>query len=137
MESIFKGSCLCGQIKFQVSGFSQQAAHCHCSMCRKFHGAAFGTLVQVTHLRWLSGESLLVDYVAPNRTTRTFCKHCGSSLGFRIAGEASQDMEIAIATFDNEIPIKIDAHIYTDNKVCWYEVSDDLPQYREGRSPRT
>ncbi|WP_445081937.1 GFA family protein [Vibrio alginolyticus] len=38
----FEGSCLCGGVRFSVSGFSEKVANCHCSMCRKFHGAALG-----------------------------------------------------------------------------------------------
>jgi hypothetical protein len=133
MTQVFRGSCLCGQVTFQVSGFSEQAAHCHCKMCRKFHGAAFGTLVSVSSIKWLSGLTLLHDYVAPNGTIRTFCKECGSSIGFRSKGEPLDHIEIAIATLDGEIPVKIDAHIYTNYKACWHEITDELPQFREGR----
>ena len=50
MSTGFKGSCLCGSVRFSVDGFCEKAANCHCSMCRKFHGAAFGTLVGVQGL---------------------------------------------------------------------------------------
>ena len=102
-------------------------------MCRKFHGAAFGTLVAVNNLHWLTGEALLKDYTASNGSIRTFCKECGSSLGFRTKGQARDALEVAIATFDETIPVKIDAHIYTDYKACWHEISDLLTQHKEGR----
>jgi hypothetical protein len=34
-------SCLCGGVKFRINGALSQARNCHCSMCRKAHGAAF------------------------------------------------------------------------------------------------
>jgi hypothetical protein len=34
-------------------------------MCRKFHGAAFGTLVDVKNLNWHTGEHLLKEFIAP------------------------------------------------------------------------
>lgn len=136
MSKVFKGSCLCGQITFEASGFDEQAANCHCSMCQKFHGAAFGTLVCVSYLKWLSGSSKLQDYVASNGTTRSFCNQCGSSIGFRTKGATIEQLEIAISTFDEDIPIKIDAHIYTNYKVCWNNIADGLPQYGEGRNPQ-
>ena len=37
------GSCLCGAVKFEVDMEIDAASHCHCSMCRKWHGAAFAT----------------------------------------------------------------------------------------------
>jgi len=133
MEKAYKGSCLCGQVTFEASGFSDQAANCHCSMCRKFHGAAFGTLVSVSTLNWLSGLSLLQDFVAPKGTIRTFCKECGSSLGFRVKDQPFEQLEIAVSTFDDEIPVKIDAHIYTNYKACWHEIADNQPKHGEGR----
>ena len=38
------GSCLCGKVRFELAGPPQFINHCHCSMCRKVHGAAFGSL---------------------------------------------------------------------------------------------
>ncbi len=135
MNAIYHASCLCGQVTFSVGSFSTQAANCHCTMCRKFHGAAFGTLVSVSEdtLNWLSGESLLRDYTAKNGSIRTFCNDCGSSLGFRVKGQPREKMEVAIATFDDDIPVKINAHIYTDNKACWHEISDNLATFKQGR----
>jgi hypothetical protein len=130
---MYRGSCLCGQITFEASGFKEHIANCHCSMCRKFHGAAFGTLAQVNKLTWLSGEDLLKDYIAPNGTIRTFCSHCGSSIGFRSKGNLLPEIELSLALFDEEIPVHIDAHIYADYKSEWYTITDDLPQYAEER----
>jgi len=133
MAKQYKGSCLCGKVTFFVGGFSKQAAHCHCSMCRKFHGAAFGTLVSVDGLQWLSGEDSLKHFVAKNETIRTFCQHCGSSLGFRSKGMTLEKMELAIATFDENVPITIDAQIYTGNKVNWCKLEGDIPAFIDGR----
>ena len=134
MSADFKGSCLCGSVRFSVEGFSEKAANCHCSMCRKFHGAAFGTLVGVQGLNWLSGKDRLKEFVAPNGTTRTFCSNCGSSLGFRVQGEPLENIELAISTFDVDIPVKIDAQIYTNYKANWCELQAELSVFPEGRS---
>lgn len=101
-------------------------------MCRKFHGAAFGTLTSVEGLNWLSGKEQLKDFVAPNGTTRTFCKECGSSLGFRVKGALLNNIEIAVSIFDDDIPITVDAQIYTANKANWCSLDDQLPAFEEG-----
>lgn len=133
MSKRYKGSCLCRGIQFSVSGFSEKAANCYCSMCRKFHGAAFGTLVGVQELQWLSGEQLLKEFVASNGTIRTFCSECGSSLGFRVKGSTLDETELAISTFDDDIPVKIDAQIYTAYKANWCHLDPKLPAFTEGR----
>ncbi|WP_296404554.1 GFA family protein [Psychrobacter sp.] len=132
MPKRYQGSCLCGQITYSVTGLKSEAANCHCRMCRKFHGAAFGTLVPVTGLSWLTGTELLKEYTAENGTTRTFCSNCESSIGFRVGGAAVEDIELAIATFDEDIPVIVTAQIYTYYKASWYNLSDSIKIYSEG-----
>lgn len=102
-------------------------------MCRKFHGAAFGTLVQVKGLTWNSGEEYIRQYKASNGTVRSFCAQCGSSIGFQSAKDSSGDIEIAISLFDEDIPVKVDAQIFTKNKANWCKLYEELPSYKESR----
>ena len=133
MSKLYQGSCLCTAVQFSVTAFSPRAANCHCSMCRKFHGAAFGTLVEVEGLTWLAGKSSIREYEAPNGTVRSFCGVCGSSLGFRVKGAPFEAVELAIAAFDGEIPVTIDAQIYTRYKANWCALEADVPVFPEGR----
>lgn len=43
IASPYRGQCLCGTVKYAVDAIGPRMAHCHCSMCRQFHGAAFAT----------------------------------------------------------------------------------------------
>jgi hypothetical protein len=45
------------------------------------------------------------------------------------------ELDIAIATFDDPGDIKPEFHIWLDDKLAWVEISDDLPQYAQWRSP--
>jgi hypothetical protein len=76
---MLSGSCLCGGVRFEITGPLDRATHCHCSMCRKAHGAAFGSYggLQVRDFRWTSGEELVAAYRSSPEVTRTFCKRCG------------------------------------------------------------
>jgi hypothetical protein len=102
-------------------------------MCRKFHGAAYGTLVSVGGLEWLLGKDLLKEFVAENGTTRTFCMTCGSSLGFRVKGEPIEQIELAISTFNCDIPVTVNAQIYTDDKANWCKLNSEIPIFSKGR----
>ncbi len=130
------GSCLCKQITFEVEKFQGPIGHCHCSMCQKFHGAAFSTFAEAkkSDLHWLSGEALLKEYRADNNSSRTFCGCCGSSLLFESKyNRSEQTIEIALAAFDSLETLHVDAHIYTESKVDWFDISDNLAQYRQYR----
>lgn len=81
MKGPYCGSCLCGAVRFEIDESLPDAVHCHCSMCRKFHGASFATFVtaKCNDFRWIKGEDMLKDYTAENGTIRTFCQHRGAS----------------------------------------------------------
>jgi len=110
-------------------------AHCHCTMCRKFHGAAFATFGEalVEDFRWLSGEEKLKEYLGSNGTKRVFCCDCGSSLIFVPSYDSGKLIEFALGTLDSVIPNRPDAHIFTHYSVPWNPIADNLPQYGEGR----
>ena len=104
-------------------------------MCRKFHGAAFATLgeAKTENFQWIAGENYLKSYVAPNGTTRKFCENCGSSLIFVPSNDTGELVEFSLGTLDADIELRPDAHIYTDFQATWFEISDNLPKYAEGR----
>ncbi len=136
MTDLYHGSWLCGVVRFEVDEFLPQVAHCHCSMCRKFHGAAYATIAGVSRskFRWVEGEDALKGYTAENGTTRTFCSHCGSSLTFSSPRASEGVVEIALGTMDEDVPVEPSAHIFVGSAANWVVLSDDLPRYEEGRN---
>ena len=135
INSKYHGQCLCGMIKYEIDEIEVRMGHCHCSMCRKFHGAAFATLgeVKTENFRWLTGEKHLKSYNAPNGTKRKFCENCGSSLIFVPSNDTGDLVEFSLGTLDTDIELKPDAHIFTRFGANWYEISDKLPKYTKGR----
>ncbi|MFT7587203.1 MAG: hypothetical protein ACI9EW_003645, partial [Cellvibrionaceae bacterium] len=131
----YRGSCLCQAVQFSVDEFLPEAGHCHCSMCRKFHGASFATLASVPleSFHWISGEADLKGYTAENGTVRTFCNHCGSSLFFSSPQMSADMIEVALGVFDDDIPLKPDVHIFVESGANWTDLADDLPKYTAGR----
>lgn len=135
MPASYRGSCLCNAIRFEVDKFEPRTGNCHCSMCRKFHGAAYATLAEArqNHFRWITGEDLIKSYTADNGTTRSFCSNCGSSLMFASPNADPDLVEIALGCFDDEVPIQPDAHIYVASGAKWAHPKDNLPRYEAGR----
>lgn len=131
----YHGQCLCGKIHYDVDQIEPRMGHCHCTMCRKFHGAAFATLgeARIENFRWTVGERYLKTYTAPNGTQRLFCEYCGSSMVFKPSNDGGEMVEFSLGTLDCEIEELPDAHIFTDYRANWYDITDHLPQYAEGR----
>ena len=76
------GSCLCGDIAFEVDGPADTVGHCHCSMCRKFHGSEFATFGTTApeDFRWVRGAERVRTYRSSARGYRHFCPRCGSAV---------------------------------------------------------
>ncbi|MEZ5661486.1 MAG: GFA family protein [Burkholderiaceae bacterium] len=136
MSENYRASCLCGTIRFEVSEIERRAGHCHCSMCRKFHGAEYATLATVPRraITWQAGQDAVADYCAQNGTIRSFCRQCGSSLFFASPRADPATIEVALAVFDDDLPVVPDAHIFVHYAPNWSVISDDLPRFPEGRA---
>jgi hypothetical protein len=122
------GSCLCGAVRYEITGSLLGAGHCHCPVCRKSHGAAFATwgFVNPDEFRWISGVELVHGYESSPGKQRCFCRRCGSPLVFTDAGKV---MEVVLATVDGDPGVRPKEHIFVGSRVPWHEITDALPQY--------
>jgi len=117
---MIRGSCLCGAVAYQITTPIEEMHHCHCSRCRKHHGAAFSTYAQVA--------ASVRGHRSSEQVTRTFCADCGSNLQFLFAGLPDLAW-IAVGGFDDVPERRPSAHIFATSKAPWHEITDDLPQY--------
>jgi hypothetical protein len=136
MPERYRGSCLCRRIRFEIDAFLPAAAHCHCSMCRKFHGAAYATFATVRDedFHWLAGREDLQEFTAENGTTRSFCRHCGSSLFFASPRAPKGLVEVALGTLDDAVPVVPDAHIFVASGATWTPLEEGAVCHQAGRT---
>jgi hypothetical protein len=123
------GACLCKAIRFEVSLPTLFCGHCHCSICRRSHGAAFVTWFGVPReqLRLLPGSDEPACYRSSEHGSRSFCARCGSSLFCESAKHPGQ-IDIVLANMDGPIDRAPQAHVYFSDRVAWHAVGDDLPR---------
>ena len=128
-DNELRGSCLCGTITYLVRGGIGRISHCHCSMCRKAHGAAFGTYAPVAWKGFeiLTGEDSLRRYRSSDHVTRTFCGECGSTLQYIPDGRSG--FGLAIGTLDDDPKRRPEFQIWAGDKAPWWELSDDPPYF--------
>lgn len=125
-----RGSCLCRQVRYQVEAFEGGAAYCHCSMCRKIHGSAFGVYARVMNggFQWLEGRELVRSYQSSSNAHRIFCINCGSTLQMVYFDGDREIIDIALGTIDDDPGIRPTSHILVDSKAPWHEITDELAQ---------
>ena len=123
-----RGSCLCGDIAFEIDGEVEPLAHCHCSMCRKAHGSAFASFASApaAAFRWLRGEDKVRRFQKDAVGPRPFCPRCGSAvpgpaMGGRVYPPAGLlDISAKLAPMQ---------HWFAGSKAPWHEISDRAPRY--------
>ena len=128
-EQRVNGSCFCGAIGFTANLPSKWCAHCHCSMCRKSHGAGYVTWVgfETSQVHITRGAAQLYWFDSSTGAQRGFCKNCGSSLFFRSERWAGE-LHIALGCLDDAIDRQPQANVFFDSHVDWMPIDRSLKQ---------
>jgi hypothetical protein len=105
-----------GAVRFTVALPTLFCVHCHCSMCRRNHGAGYVT--------WFG--------VPPDRLAIQRGADCGSSL-FCDNTTYPDRVDVALGAMDGPIDRAPQLHVYYDSRAGWVEVADELPR-RGGKS---
>ncbi len=129
-SSRLNGGRLCGSVRFEIVPPTKWCSHCHCSLCRRAHGAAFVTWfgVEKAQFRIFEGGSAVQWHHSSEEARRGFCGRCGSTLFFeseRWAGET----HIVLASMDSPIDRTPRAHVFFDSHVDWVELGDELNRF--------
>lgn len=133
---MINGSCLCGGVKYQLKpGSPKQINLCHCRMCQKFSGTAFGSFMRVAEkdYKLIKGKNLETVFESSDFASRVFCSRCGSSLRY-IFKAAPNLIFIATGSLDDDPGIKPKHHIFVKDKAHWYDLEAELPQYEDYQS---
>jgi len=127
---MISGRCECGKVAYEVGGEITDFSHCHCSQCRRLHGAAFATFggVKRSKFKYISGESIISKYASSESHDRVFCGNCGSNILVDLASEPDE-LYLAMGTVDGDPQCPPGYHIFVGSKAPWHKINDDLPAY--------
>ena len=130
---ILNGSCLCGDVEYQVRAPFLRFAHCHCSRCRKATGTGYATNLYVSpdHFEWTSGRDFVVRYDLPTAASfsTTFCRNCGSPLPRHT--RSGREIVVPAGSLEEVPRHELQGHIFWDSRAEWTTANDKLPKYSE------
>lgn len=123
MSEPIEGGCLCGRVRYRVSGPFDAFHLCHCSQCRRSTGSAHAANVFGTpdRLQWISGEDQITRYTPdePDVISKCFCSHCGSLVPY--ISQKSGLLIIPAGSLDEAPGISPQDHIFWRDRADWYE----------------
>ena len=128
------GGCLCGGVRYEITGPRRDVILCHCENCRRTHGhVAAYTSVRQSDLKLTSQQTLQWYHDESPDTYRGFCNRCGASL-FWDARDGRGKMAVSAGSLDDSLELKTIGHVFVSEAGHYYEIDDGLPQFENGNS---
>ena len=128
-RAVHTGSCLCGAVRFEVTGSLPPPDACHCTQCRKHSGHFFASTDVRRGALTIEGADALGWFRSSEKARRGFCSKCGSSLFWDPLDQAKHDwIGVAMGAFELPTNTKLNVHIYVGEKGDYYDIVDGLPQ---------
>ena len=130
---MIEGGCLCGALRFRAEVRPIAAGYCHCTLCQRSTGAPV--------LAWASFPVDAFSYTKGRATSydsspwghREFCNLCGTQICYRKT-DAATTIDVNVGCMDNPTAFPPEYHIYSKDRISWFDTADDLPRYAESES---
>jgi hypothetical protein len=126
------GGCLCGQVRYTITGEPIRSGICHCRSCQHYTGSAFEPfMIFPTTSVNLQGELSSFGTVADSGNTvfRRFCPNCGSGVINQGAG-ASEMTIVLVGTLDDPTVFTPNVEIMCDTAWPWVHGGSERKRFR-------
>ena len=124
------GGCLCGAVRYEVSGPMRPVVGCHCEQCRRTSGHfVASTAARHADFRLVKSETLRWYRSSPE-ARRGFCGECGGNLFWE--PEDRRHISIMAGTLDRPTGLKLVAHLFAGGADDYYRITDGLTQFSGG-----
>lgn len=133
-ESLHKGGCRCGAVRFEASAEPLSVGYCHCSDCRRATGAPVSAFVGFPDdAASVSGDTLGV--YENGAVSRSFCTACGSPIAYvdqRLTGH----IYFMLGAMDVPANYKPTRHAYVREQLPFVHMTDGLERLPKTSVPR-
>ncbi|SNS49004.1 GFA family protein [Tropicimonas sediminicola] len=126
-----RGHCLCGAIRWEITGPRLWSAYCHCESCRRNCAAPVAAFFGVRNGDWRWTGQVPATYASAPGVTRFFCATCGTPVAY--ASEKYRgEMHFYAAGLDDPADYRPGFHVHHAEHLSWMMISDDLPRHPHG-----
>ena len=125
---MIRGRCMCGDIRYEITGSMFDVVHCHCESCRRHSSNAFATFFSIDKASFRYTRATPVLYTSSPGVERTHCGRCGSPISY----EDARELAIYACTLEDLTLVKPQAHIMVGEMLPWLKFGDDLPCFEKG-----
>ena len=132
------GGCLCGAVRYEITGPALWTGHCYCRDCQKESGGGHVSVLGVAaeHLHVTKGEA--ARYSSPGRSgmevVRCFCPSCGSAL-FGHPTITGDNRMVRAGSLDDPSGLTMGMAIFTSHAQPWDQPAEGLTCFPEAPPP--
>tara|TARA_B100001105_G_scaffold251748_1_gene242019 strand:+ start:7333 stop:7737 length:405 start_codon:yes stop_codon:yes gene_type:complete len=116
-----EGGCLCGAVRYTLTGDPRAVTLCHCSHCQRVSGSvfSFNLVVREADYQQIGETAVFTDFGDSGQPVqRHFCSRCGSSILAKIAA-APGKVVLKGGSLDNKEGLRPFTEIYTAQALSW------------------
>lgn len=121
------GGCQCGAVRYALQVERLEKPHvCHCRMCQKATGGVFAALAGCakSNVTWTKGQPSV--FASSSLATRSFCRDCGTPLGFTY-NDPDARFYVTIGSLDDAEQAAIEIQYGLESKLSWVRFCEDVP----------
>ncbi|MBT9500549.1 MAG: GFA family protein [Burkholderiaceae bacterium] len=136
MTEVHTGGCVCGAVRYRVSGRPTAGGVCHCTFCQRRLASAFAIFATFPEaaVELTQGQPLEYEHRSDEsgRWLRmSFCGSCGTTVSH--CSELRAGMRtIAAGTFDEPGWFTINRHVWVRSKCAWVTIPDGVAVFQQG-----
>lgn len=137
MPTTVTGGCLCGGVRYEVTGRFVSASYCHCTRCQRRTGTAASAQARTepSAVRIVRGAELVREWTPPDEGwAKCFCSVCGGALWSRSRAEPPV-FSVRLGSVDGDPGIRPEYRQFVAYAAAWEAIPDDgLPRHAERAS---
>jgi len=129
--SRFTGSCLCGEVSYDVDAEPMFMGVCHCKDCQKATGSAFEAVVGIPEagLSMKGSPKTFSTMGASGKTlTRSFCPQCGSTMMSRAESMPGVVM-LTTGPMDDGAQFKPTMELFCSSAQPWVQLGGGMQRF--------
>lgn len=130
-EARYSGGCLCGAVRYELTGAGTNLCYCHCTSCRRAAGAPAVPWGTFARSAFSLSRGRIAEYRSSPQVARGFCPECGTSLTYRHERRAAE-IDVTLASLDDPRALVPQMHLWVSDKLPWMSIGDGLPQFERG-----
>jgi hypothetical protein len=123
-----RGRCLCGEVTYEFNGEPKWQAYCHCESCRRNTSSPVAAFFGVSRGAFRFTGKAPATYHSSPGVRRLFCARCGTPIAYE-TDRRPDEVDLYAASLEDPETYRPQEHVYTAERLPWFDVRDDLPRH--------